>query len=519
MSFGLLTSKEDVTIPYALSFQSFIHSTSHKDFETGRDSNPKDFAAVREDFEMERSSMQNSNLEMERNPRSMNFSAGRRDFEMGRSSMQNSNLEMGRNPRSMNFSAGQRDFEMERGPRPDFYAGGRNSRPMDFVRGVIGQEGSRFPQYHVELNDDFVFMKLKRNNTFVAVTDSKGNKKKNASMTAGWLQKLQGGAKLSRYAAEATAEHVGQAARQLGLKSFVMRVNGFTYFKKKRLAITSFAEGYAMKNLKRGGLACLFVVVSICFSIYPPGFPPFQGSFQAYAQEAGFFGEVFHVPEAFDPDYEEMESFQRSEDERAIAVEDFVKNLISKYPYWNRTLGADHFFVTCADINDVSLPQRVPPLALPPAANNITNRITLAFWRGLNNSDIRQKLLEAWENDLELFIQRGRDPGIEDGDLVYHEAFNNSKYCICPGGPELDRTIALAIHYGCVPVIMSDYYDLPFKDILDWRKFSIILEESQVYYLREHLEEMLEHEYRAMKTNTVMVIFFFFSSIVCEIFS
>lgn len=32
-----------------------------------------------------------------------------------------------------------------------------------------------------------------------------------------------------------------------------------------------------------------------------------QGSFQAYAQEAGFFGEVFHVPEAFDPDYEEME--------------------------------------------------------------------------------------------------------------------------------------------------------------------------------------------------------------------
>jgi hypothetical protein len=34
---------------------------------------------------------------------------------------------------------------------------------------------------------------------------------------------------------------------------------------------------------------------------------------------------------------------------------------------------------------------------------------------------------------------------------VHHEAFNNSKYCICPGGPELDRTIALAIHYGCVP--------------------------------------------------------------------
>ncbi|KAJ6377894.1 hypothetical protein OIU78_028172 [Salix suchowensis] len=198
-------------------------------------------------------------------------------------------------------------------------------------------------------------------------------------MTAGWLQKLQGGAKLSRYAAEATAEHVGQAARQLGLKSFVMRVNGFTYFKRKEAShnelcrrlckLTQSLPAKAMKNLKRGGFACVFVIVSICFSIYTPGFPPFQGSFQAYAQEAGFFGEVFHVPEAFDPDYEVMErkfkifvsplphshflSFiacWEIEDERAIAVEDFVKSLISKYPYWNRTLGADHFFVTCADI-------------------------------------------------------------------------------------------------------------------------------------------------------------------------
>lgn len=38
-------------------------------------------------------------------------------------------------------------------------------------------------------------------------------------------------------------------------------------------------------------------------------------------------------------------------DERAIAVQHFVNSLISEYPYWNRTLGADHFFITCADIH------------------------------------------------------------------------------------------------------------------------------------------------------------------------
>lgn len=31
-------------------------------------------------------------------------------------------------------------------------------------------------------------------------------------------------------------------------------------------------------------------------------------------------------------------------------VTEYVQSLISKYPFWNRTQGADHFFVTCHDI-------------------------------------------------------------------------------------------------------------------------------------------------------------------------
>lgn len=134
-------------------------------------------------------------------------------------------------------STSQKDFENE-----------RNSRPMDFVRGVIEEDGRGFmrrlqyPGYTVEQNADFVHIKLLRNNTFVTVTDSKGNKKVGASW--GCLPELKGGPKMSRYAAEATAEHVGRLARNMGLKSVVMRVNGFTYFKKKRQAIMSFREGF-----------------------------------------------------------------------------------------------------------------------------------------------------------------------------------------------------------------------------------------------------------------------------------
>lgn len=144
------------------------------------------------------------------------------------------------------YASGFRNFIHSTGQKDD--ETGISSRPMDFVRGIIEEDGkgfigsSHYPRYNVEQNADFVHIKLMRNNTFVTVTDSKGNKKLGAS--SGCLPELKGGPKMSRYAAEATAEHVGRQARNLGLKSVVMRVKGFTYFKKKRQAIMSFREGF-----------------------------------------------------------------------------------------------------------------------------------------------------------------------------------------------------------------------------------------------------------------------------------
>lgn len=88
-----------------------------------------------------------------------------------------------------------------------------------------------------------------------------------------------------------------------------------------------------------------------------------------------------------------------------VIVQNYVHKLMSKYPYWNRTLGADHFFVTCHDVGvrategvpllvknsirvvcspsydvgfiphkDVALPQILQPFALPAGGNDIENR-------------------------------------------------------------------------------------------------------------------------------------------------
>ncbi|KAI3941779.1 hypothetical protein MKW92_007916 [Papaver armeniacum] len=194
-----------------------------------------------------------------------------------------------------------------------------------------------------------------------------------------------------------------------------------------------------------------------------------------------------------------------------IIVKNYVDSLILKYPYWNRTLELIIFSlpVTMSVIRfelyvpesydvgfvphkDVALPQVLQPFALPAGGNDIRNRTTLGFWAGHRNSKIRVVLARVWENDTELDIKNNR--------------INRTKFCICPGGFQVNSArITDAIHYGCVPVILSDYYDLPFNDILNWRKFSVILKENDVYQLKGILKDIPEEQFVALHKNVVKV--------------
>ncbi|KAH9608755.1 hypothetical protein KSS87_019419 [Heliosperma pusillum] len=219
-----------------------------------------------------------------------------------------------------------------------------------------------------------------------------------------------------------------------------------------------------------------------------------------------------------------------------IIVKDYVESLIDKYPYWNRTLGADHFFVTCHDVGvrateglplliknsirvvcspsydvgfiphkDVALPQVLQPFALPAGGNDIEKRTNLGFWAGHRNSKIRVILARVWENDTELDISNNRISRAI-GPLVYQKRFYGNKFCICPGGSQVNSArITDSIHYGCVPVIISDYYDLPFNDILDWRKFAVVLRERDVYQLKQILKGITDAEFVRLHMNMVKI--------------
>ncbi|KAE8709473.1 tRNA/rRNA methyltransferase family protein [Hibiscus syriacus] len=220
-----------------------------------------------------------------------------------------------------------------------------------------------------------------------------------------------------------------------------------------------------------------------------------------------------------------------------IIVQNYVDGLIAKYPYWNRTLGADHFFVTCHDVGvrategvpflvknairvvcspsydvgfiphkDVALPQILQPFALHAGGNDHVCRTALGFWAGHRNSKIRVILARVWGNDTELDISNNRISRAT-GHLVYQKRFYRTKFCICPGGSQVNSArIADSIHYGCVPVILSNYYDLPFNDILDWRKFAVVLRENDVYQLKQILKNISHEDFVSLHNNLIKVV-------------
>ncbi|KAE9599402.1 putative xylogalacturonan beta-1,3-xylosyltransferase [Lupinus albus] len=231
-------------------------------------------------------------------------------------------------------------------------------------------------------------------------------------------------------------------------------------------------------------------------------------------------------------------------------VSDYVRLISTKYPFWNRTHGADHFMLACHDWGpstskgnpflyntsirvlcnantsegfkpqkDVSLPEihllggEVSSKLLSPQKDYNTPRRHLAFFAGGAHGPIRPKLFQYWKNrgDNDNGNGNGNDNDIRvyeylPKDLDYYSFMLNSKFCLCPSGYEVaSPRIVESIYAECVPVILSNNYVLPFSDVLQWDAFSIKVDISDIPRLKEILSAIPEDEYLRLKKGVMAV--------------
>ncbi|KAJ8464433.1 hypothetical protein OPV22_026985 [Ensete ventricosum] len=209
-------------------------------------------------------------------------------------------------------------------------------------------------------------------------------------------------------------------------------------------------------------------------------------------------------------------------------LQGYMDMIAAKYPFWNRTGGADHFAAAChdwapyetrhtmdssiralcnADLHegfrvgkDVSLPET---LVLSPknplrelGGSPASERSILAFFAGNMHGRLRPILLQHWENkDPDMKIFGPMPPGVNNK-KTYIRYMKTSKYCICPRGYEVNSPrIVESIFYECVPVIISDNYVPPLFEVLNWEAFSVIIPEADVPRLKEILMSIPLNKY------------------------
>ncbi|RZC82889.1 hypothetical protein C5167_045676 [Papaver somniferum] len=232
----------------------------------------------------------------------------------------------------------------------------------------------------------------------------------------------------------------------------------------------------------------------------------------------------------YESDSQDIEPIKRT-------ITEYVDVIARKYPYWNRSSGADHSMLSCHDwgprtsssipmlyknsiralcnantsegfnpSKDLSFPEinlrkgNLPVIVegLPPSDRSI-----LGFFAGRLHGNIRVILVQHWKyKDDKILVYEHLPAGISYGTMM-----RKSRFCLRPSGYEVaSPRIVESFYSECVPVLISDHYVPPFSDVLNWNSFSVQVRVNEIPNLKTILMSITEERYLELHKNLKQVL-------------
>ncbi|KAL5731385.1 hypothetical protein ACHQM5_004118 [Ranunculus cassubicifolius] len=198
---------------------------------------------------------------------------------------------------------------------------------------------------------------------------------------------------------------------------------------------------------------------------------------------------------------------------RVYSDEDMQEELVEwleEQVYWKRNNGWDHVFI-CQDPNALykvvdrvkngillvsdfgrlrsDQASLVKDVILPYSHRinsfngevGVENRKSLLFFMGnryrKEGGKIRDMLFQVLENEPDVIIKHGAQS--RESRRMATQGMHSSKFCLHPAGdtPSACRLFD-AIVSLCIPVIISDYVELPFEDVINYKRIAIFVDSN-----------------------------------------
>lgn len=140
-------------------------------------------------------------------------------------------------------------------------------------------------------------------------------------------------------------------------------------------------------------------------------------------------------------------------------------------------------------------------------------RDLLASFVGSNTHPIRIEMAKQFTRTNCFVFIKDWSPAVDKNHFdLFIEAALRSKYFLCPRGYGLNSfRLYEVMQLGCVPVVITDEFYLPWEDELDWNNFAVLISSDKIADAYSILKNIPDSKYEELKNNSQRLYSDYFS--------